>query len=100
MTGDHHIERRAAALAAGGTAEISELDRILTDAAAEAVSIRAELLRVNRRLAAVLDHGERELDTLDQARELEDRRGELSTRLHELSGLLRKLRTRRDRLAG
>ena len=69
------------------------------DGAAEAVALRAELLRVNRRLAAVLDDGDDDLETMDRARELAGIRSELSTRWEHLSELLRKLRARRDRLA-
>ena len=69
MTKDHQIEHRAAAaLAADGTAGIDELDLILTDGAAEALALHTELLRVNRRLAAVLDNGDQDLETLDGAR--------------------------------
>jgi hypothetical protein len=42
----------------------------------------------------------RELETLDRARELADRRCELRSRWERLGGLVRKLRARRDRLAG
>jgi hypothetical protein len=100
MPEDQQIERRAAALASGGAVGLDELDLALTDVAAEAVSVRVELLRVNRRLAAVLDGGSRELETLDRARELGDRRTELWLRWERLDGLVRKLRARRDRLAG
>jgi hypothetical protein len=100
MTGDHQIECRAtAALASDGPAEIGELDLILTDTVAAAVSVHVELLRVNRRLAAVLDGGGRELETVDRARELAGRRSELRLRWEHLDGLVRKLRARRDRLA-
>jgi hypothetical protein len=100
MNEDHQIERRAAAApASDGTAEIDELDLILTDAAAEVLALRAELLRVNRSLAAVLDGSDHELETLDRARKLAGRRSELSTRWEHLSELLRELRARRDRLA-
>jgi hypothetical protein len=100
MTGDHQIERRAAAaLVSGGTAGIDELDLILTDGAAEAMALRTELLRTNRRLAALLDDGDHELETLDRARQLARRRSELSSRSEYLSGLLREVRARRDRLA-
>jgi chemotaxis protein histidine kinase CheA len=100
MNGDHQIERRAAtALASGGTAGIDELDLILTDVAAEVLALRAELLRMNRSLAAVLDDSDHELETLDKARTLAGRRSELSSRSEHLSELLRELRARRDRLA-
>jgi len=100
MNADHQIERRAAAaLASGGTVGLDELDLALTDVAAEAVSVRVELLRVNRRLAAALDSGSRELETLDRVRELAGRRSELELRWEHLDGLVRKLRARRDRLA-
>jgi hypothetical protein len=101
MTGDDQIERRASvALASGGTLGLGDLDLILTDVAAEAVSVRVELLRVHRRLTALLDDGGRELETLDRARELADRRSELRLRWERLDALVRKLRARRDRLAG
>ena len=101
MTGDDQIERRVAvALASGGTPGLGDLDLILTDVAAEAVSVRVELLRVNRRLTALLDDDGRELETLDRARELADRRSELRLRWERLDELVRKLRARRDRLAG
>jgi hypothetical protein len=101
MLGDQQIERRAAAaLASGGAVGLDELDLALTDVAAEAVSVRVELLRVNRRLAAALDGGSRELETLDRARKLADRRSELRLRWERLDGLVRKLQARRDRLAG
>jgi recombinational DNA repair ATPase RecF len=100
QSGVHQIERRmAAALASGGTAGIDELDLILTDAAAEVLALRAELLRVNRSLAAVLDDSDQELETLDRARNLAGRRSELSTRWEHLSELLKELRAGRDRLA-
>jgi hypothetical protein len=100
MTGNDQIERRAAkALAPGGTAAIDELDLILTDAAAEALAFRTELLRVNRRLAAVLDDGDHGLETLDRARQLAGCRSELSARSEYLGELLRELRARRDQLA-
>jgi hypothetical protein len=67
MNGDHQIECRAAALASGGTAGIDVLDLILTDAAAEVLALRAELLRVNRRLGALLNNGDHELETLNSA---------------------------------
>ena len=99
MTKDHQIEHRAAAaLAADGTAGIDELDLILTDGAAEALALHTELLRVNRRLAAVLDNGDQALETLDRARKLAGRRSELTTRWEYLSELLSELRARRDRL--
>ena len=101
MKRDDQIERRAAAaLASGGAVDLDELDLALTDVAAEAVSVRVELLRVNRRLAAALDGGGRELETVDRARELAGRRSELRLRWEHLDGLVRKLRARRDRLAG
>jgi hypothetical protein len=101
MTRNHQIEHRAAAaLASGGTAGIGELDLILTDGAAEALVLRTELLRVNRRLAAVLDDARQDLKTLDRARQLAGRRSELSSRCEHLSELLRRLRARRDRLSG
>jgi hypothetical protein len=81
MMGDQQIERRAAAaLASGGTVGLDEFDLVLTDAAAEAVSVRVELLRVNNRLAAVLNGCSPKLETLDRARELAGRRRELSLR--------------------
>jgi hypothetical protein len=101
MTRNHQIERRAAAaLASSGTAGIGELDLILTDGAAEALALRTELLRVNRRLAAVLDDARQDLKTLHRARELAGRRSELSSHCEHLSELLRQLRARRDRLSG
>jgi hypothetical protein len=100
MTGDHQIEHRAAAaLAPDGTAGIGELDLILTDGVAEVLALRAELLRLNRRLAALLDRGDHDLETLDSARKLAGRRSELSSRGEHLSELIRELRARRDRLA-
>ena len=99
MTKDHQIEHRAAAaLAADGTAGIDELDLILTDGAAEALALHTELLRVTRRLAAVLDNGDQDLETLDRARKLAGRRSELTTRWEYVSELLSELRARRDRL--
>jgi hypothetical protein len=100
MEPGHQIERRAAAaLAAGGTAGVRELDLILTDAAAAALLVRAELLRVDRLLAAVTDGPSRGLGIPDRVRELAGRRSELSLRCEHLHGLVRKLRARRDRLA-
>ncbi|HKH41535.1 MAG TPA: hypothetical protein VKA41_06735, partial [Solirubrobacterales bacterium] len=69
----------------------------LTDVAAEVLALRTELLRVNHRLAAVLNDGDRDLETLDRARGLAGRRSELNTRWERLSGLLGELRARRDR---
>jgi hypothetical protein len=100
MTGDHQIERRAAAaLASDASAGIGELDLILTDGAVEAVALRTKLLRVNRRLAAVLDDGHRNLETLDRARQLAGCMRGLSSRCEHLSELLRQLRARRNRLS-
>jgi hypothetical protein len=100
MTDDHQIERRAAAaLASGGTAGIDELDLILTDCAAESMALRAELLRVDRRLADLLGDDRNDLETLERVRQLAGRRSELSARSEYLSELLRELRARRDRLA-
>jgi hypothetical protein len=100
MNEDHQIERRAAAaMASGGAARLDELDLILTDGAAESLALQAELLRVNRRLAAVLERGHHDLETLDTARKLAGLRSELSTRWEHLRELLRELRARRDRLA-
>jgi len=98
MIGDQQIERRAAALASGGAVGLDELDVALTDVAAEVLALRTELLRVNHRLAAVLNDGDRDLETLDRARGLAGRRSELNTRWERLSGLLGELRARRDRL--
>lgn len=86
-------------MASSGAAGIGDLDLILTDVAAEILALRAELLRVNRRLGDVLDGGRDDLGILERARQLADRRSELTTRWEHLRELLRELRLRRDRLA-
>lgn len=91
-------QRVTEALAPRAKLRLAELDRLITDCAAEAMSVGTEILRVTGRVKDLLRGGAANAESLDRARELTARATELSRRQERFNELMRSLRVRRDNL--
>jgi hypothetical protein len=99
IDGTRHKSLRARAVLAlsePAVDDVAKLDRLLTDCVAEALALRAEMMRLRRCVEAALRTAEREPSAGRQAQRLLAQRDRFAEAWSELVGSIARLRERRD----